>query len=382
MDAGTFTPAAPGRLTRTAAGNPAFVPSPAPRHLELSSAAVGLLDEASNALGVLAGVARRLPNPNLLIAPYLRREAVLSSSIEGTQTTLSDVYAAEAEQLSLVSAPDVEEVQNYVAAYGYGLDRLTTLPLSLGFIRELHERLMRGVRGGGGQPGEFRTYQNFIGGSSEPDARYVPPPPNELTACLDDFERFLHERSLRPLVQMAVLHYQFEAIHHFGDGNGRVGRLLMGIFLAERELLPHPLLYLSAYFERTRSAYYDGLMRVSTHGDWDGWLRYVLEGVRVQAMDAAVLADHLLGLHSEYRQLLQSRRATANAFALVDEFFVNPVVTTSRARDILGVTAPTARSTIRTLEQLGILVEITNRRWGRVYRAEEIFLAIRGEEAP
>jgi Fic family protein len=322
-----------------------------------------------------------LPNPHLLVGPYLRREAVLSSRIEGTETTLGDVYAAEAEQLSLVSASDVREVQNYVGAYEYGLGRLQSLPLSLRLIRELHEELMRGVRGHARQPGRFRTYQNFVGGSTEREATYVGPPPSELQPCLDDFERFLHERTLRPLVQMAVAHYQFEAIHPFGDGNGRVGRLLMGLFLAERGLMPYPLLYISAYFERTRSAYYDGLLRVSTQGAWDAWVCYVLEGVHTQAAEAAELADRLLELQGGYRERLLRARATANALGLVDQLFVNPFVTARRVRDLLGVTDPTARATIRSLESAGILTEITGRRWGRIYRAEEVFSVIRGEQS-
>ena len=381
MDAAQFTANAWGRLTRTVSGNTAFVPAPAPRTLDLSGEAIALLDEASNRLGVLAGIGRRLPNPQLLIGPYLRREAVLSSRIEGTQTTLSDVYAAEVEQLSLVASGDVREVQNYVEAYEYGLGRLYSLPLSLRLIKELHERLMRGVRGQSRQPGEFRTYQNFVGGSNEADAAFVGPPVAEMRQCLDDFERFMHERSLRPLVQVAVLHYQFEAIHPFGDGNGRVGRLLTGVFLTERRLMPRPLLYLSAYFEQTRGSYYDGLMRVSTHGDWDGWVRYVLEGVWTQAEEAATLADRLLELQARYRVELQSARATANALALVDALFTNPLMTTRRARELLRVSDPTARATIRTLEAAGILSEITSRRWGRVFRAEEIFSAIAGDES-
>jgi Fic family protein len=240
MEADSFTEQAYGELTRTLEGDLAFVPHPAPRALELSDEVVGLLDEASHGLGLLAGIGRRLPNPHLLIAPYLRREAVLSSRIEGTITSLSDIYAFEAEQLALIEAPDVEEVRNYVFAYEYGLERLASLPLSLRLIREVHERLMTGVRGSALQPGRFRTYQNWIGGATARDAAYVPPPTEPMRECLDDFERSLHERRLRPLVQAAVVHYQFEAIHPFGDGNGRVVRLLALLFLAERGLLPSP----------------------------------------------------------------------------------------------------------------------------------------------
>ena len=381
MDAGVFTKSMAGRLTKTAGGNPAFVPGPAPRSLTLSSDAIELLDEASNRIGVLKGIGHRFPNPTLMVGPYMRREAVLSSRIEGTQTTLSDVYAAEAEQLSLVSSGDVREVRNYLDAYQYGLRRLPTLPLSLRLICELHERLMRGVRGAAREPGEFRSYQNFVGGMTERDATYVGPPVPEMKRCLDDLDKFLNDRtSLRPLVQVAVMHYQFEAIHPFGDGNGRVGRLLMGLFLAERGLMPQPLLYLSAYFERSRKAYYDGLLRVSTHGDWDSWICYVLEGVRVQAEEAAGLADRLLALQARYREQLQNAHATANALALVDALFVNPIVTARMAQNTLGVSNPTARATIRTLEDQGILREITNRQWNKVYRAEELYAEIRGDQ--
>ncbi len=381
MNARLFTKRSWGRVTETIEGNSAFVPKPAPRELSLSQEVVGLLDEASNRLGVLEGIARRLPNPELLIAPYLRREAVLSSRIEGTQTTLSDVYASEA-HLTLDLPHDVQEVLNYLGAYRYGLGRLSSLPLSLRLIRELHERLMTGVRGAQKRPGEFRTYQNFIGGSREANATYVPPPPLEMKECLNDLDHFMNDRTaLRPLVQMAVIHYQFEAIHPFGDGNGRVGRLLMGLFLNERELLPQPLLYLSAYFERTRDEYYDSMMRVSTHGDWDSWLQYVLEGVRVQADSAIRLADRLQHLNGVYRIQLHEVRSTGSAFALVDHLFVSPYVTARSVQDALGVSAPTARSSIRALCELNILREFDpERKWGKAYWAPEIYGVIRGDD--
>lgn len=376
MDIATFTPESPGRFARTSEGHAAFVPGPAPRKLELSAEAVDLLDIASNRLGVLEGVGRRLSNPDLLVGPYLRQEAVLSSRIEGTQATLADLYASEA-QLQIPVAGDVQEVLNYSIAYRYGLERLDTLPLSLRLIRELHERLLTGVRGSGKQPGEFRTYQNFIGGSSEVTAEYVPPPPSELRECLDDFERFMHEKSLRPLVQMALLHYQFEAIHPFGDGNGRVGRALMGVFLTERGLMPQPLLYLSPYFERTRRQYYGGLMRVSTHGDWDGWIRYVLEGVRTQADAAVALADRLQSLHADYRDRVQRTGRSVKTVALVDVLFLSPFLTTRIVQERLGVSAPTARAAITALQDAGILREFGEpRKWQRIFIAEELYRLI------
>jgi Fic family protein len=376
LDIEAFTPESPGRLASTSEGHAAFVPGPAPRNLELSPEAIALLDAASNRLGVLEGVGRRLSNPELLVGPYLRQEAVLSSRIEGTQTTLSDLYASEA-QLQIPVAEDVQEVLNYSEAYRYGLARLETLPLSLRLIRELHERLLIGVRGAGKQPGEFRKYQNFIGGSSGANAAYVPPPPSELPGLLTDFEQFMHERSLRPLVQMAILHYQFEAIHPFGDGNGRVGRLLMGVFLTERRLMPQPLLYLSPYFERTRRRYYGGLLRVSTHGDWDGWIRYVLEGVRTQADAAVDLADRLQSLHADYRERVQRTSRSVKTLALVDAVFLSPFLTTRIVQERLGVSAPTARAAITSLKDAGILREFGEpRKWQRIFIADELYRLI------
>ncbi|HET7485305.1 MAG TPA: Fic family protein [Solirubrobacterales bacterium] len=377
MDPRFFTADAWGEITEAPDGYPAFVPKSAPRSLILSGDALGALDEASNRLGVLQGIGRQLRNPHLLISPYLRREAVLSSRIEGTQTTMSDVYAAELDQQELIRAPDVQEVQNYIAAHQLGLS--TNLPLSLRLIRNLHRRLMQGVRGRERHPGKFRTYQNFIGATKGEDATYVPPPLPEMNALLNDLEGFLHEQALRPLVQAAVIHYQFEAIHPFGDGNGRVGRLLIPLFLRDRGLLPQPLLYLSAYFERSRADYYENLMRVSTHGDWDNWIRYFLHGVFTQAKEAADTADQLVALHSRYRGELQAKHVTANVLALLDALFENPLVYTRRVEGLLGVSAPTARATIKTLEDHGILRVITARNWRRIYQADAIYALLRGE---
>jgi Fic family protein len=377
MDRGGFAENAWGTIVDAPDGYPAFVPKPAPRTLSLSGDSLAALDEASNRLGILQGMGRQLRDPHLLISPYLRREAVLSSRIEGTQTTMSDVYAAELDQEELIQAPDVREVRNYIAAHRIGLE--SSLPLSLRLIRGLHERLMWRVRGRERHPGEFRTYQNFIGAPRGEDATYVPPPLPEMRTLLDDLERFLHEEALRPLVQAAVIHYQFEAIHPFGDGNGRVGRLLIPLFLRDRGLLPQPLLYLSAYFERSRADYYENLMRVSTHGDWDNWIRYFLHGVSSQAQEAADLADQLVALHNRYREELQAEHVTANVLALIDALFENPLVYTSRVEHVLGVSAPTARSTIKTLEDHGVLREITNRSWRKIYQADAIYALLRGE---
>jgi len=377
MDVAAFTDHAWGKLISAPEGYPAFVPDPAPRRLDLFDGTVALLDQASNSLGVLQGVGRLLQNPHLLISPYLRREAVLSSRIEGTQTTMSDVYASELEQFGLVRSTDVREVTNYIRAHEYGLG--SDLPLSLRLLRDLHRELMTGVRGRERHPGEFRTYQNYVGGTNGAEATYVGPPIPQMTERLDDFERFIHDRTLRPLVQAAVIHYQFEAIHPFGDGNGRVGRLLVPLFLHARGLLPQPLLYLSAYFERTRSDYYARLMRVSTHGDWNGWIGYFLRGVDEQSQEATELADNLLALQARYREELHAKHATTNALALIDALFMNPLVSTRRAQAVLGVSPPTARSTIKGLQQHGVLREISGRTWGKVFRADEIDVLLRGD---
>lgn len=342
----------------------------------MSVDSLAALDEASNRLGILQGIGRQIRNPHLLISPYMSREAVLSSRIEGTQTTMSDVYAADLQQGELVQAADVREVQNYRSAHQLGL--ASKLPLSLRLIRDLHKRLMKGVRGQERHPGEFRTYQNFIGAPTGVDATYVPPPVPQMRKLLDDLDRFLNEKALRPLVQAAVAHYQFEAIHPFGDGNGRVGRLLIPLFLRDRGLLPQPLLYLSAYFERSRSEYYERLLRVSTHGDWDDWIRYFLIGVSTQAQEAVDLADQLLALHNRYREELQAKHVTANVLTLIDALFENPLVYTKRAELVLGVSAPTARATIKVLEAQGILREITKRNWKKIYEASEIYSLLRG----
>jgi Fic family protein len=259
--------------------------------------------------------------------------------------------------------------------------RLGSLPLSLRLLRELHEKLMDGVRGGERHPGEFRSYQNWI--ASYPrapieEATYVPPPVAEMTYALRSLEKFLHSEELSPLIIAALAHYQFEAIHPFGDGNGRVGRLLISLFLHDRGQLPQPLLYLSAYFERTRTEYYDRLLRVSTHGDWAGWLRYFLNGVRVQALAAVKDAERLLDLQASYHALLPGAKARPAARELIDHLFINPYVNARRASAVLQVSAPTARAAINDLVNHGVLLEISGRRWGQLFLAGEVLKAAQG----
>lgn len=333
------------------------------------------LSRADSALSELSGLGRQLLHPHLLIGPYVRREAVLSSRIEGTRASLSDLLLDEAEEDRPTDA-DVREVRNYVEALEHGLRRLPELPLSLRLVRELHERLMRGVRGGQATPGEFRRSQNWIGpaGSTPTTALYVPPPPDRLMECLADWEIFLHERSRLPdLVQCALMHEQFEAIHPFLDGNGRLGRLLITLFLVERGRLSQPLLYLSAYIEAHRQEYYESLQRVRTDGDWPGWLHFFLTGVEETAREAIGQAGRLLDLHDA---LLRRLHQKPKAAALLDELFANPYISVSRAARLLQVSYPTARQAISWLQKEGLLEEVTGRAWGRLYLARPILAVI------
>ncbi len=314
------------------------------------------LSHADLAVGRLAGEGRRFPDPHLFIRSFIRREAVLSSRIEGTRTTLAELLAVEAGAKGTADNADLHEVANYVAALEYGLDRLDTLPLSLRLIRELHERLMRGKRGGAATPGAFRRSQNWIGapGCTLNDASYIPPPPDELMGCLDALERFLHADDLPVLVRAALAHAQFEAIHPFLDGNGRVGRLLITLLLAERGVLPSPLLYLSAYFEETREAYYARLLAITETGAWEDWLVYFLRGVRLQADDALARIEHLDLLFDSWRDDL--RDALSPRLDEVLGLFVhNPFWTVGAIGKTLGIACTTARRTVDRLEEAGIV---------------------------
>lgn len=366
-----------GKVIQTREGYSAFVPAPLPPDLAYGTDLVLALSRADAALSELSGLGQHLPNPHLLIAPYVRREAVLSSRIEGTKTSLADLLRNEVE--GVPAGPedaDVREVRNYVVALEYGIKRLGDLPLSLRLVREVHARLMKGVRGDYATPGEFRRSQNWVGApdSTPATAIYVPPPPEQMQEALSDWERFLHVRDLIPdLVQCALMHEQFEAIHPFLDGNGRVGRLLITLFLIERGRLSQPLLYLSAYVETHRREYYDLLQRVRTDGDWAGWLRFFLAGVAATAREGVRLAGQLMDLRETFRKRLHEK---PKALALLDELFLNPYMSVARAERVLKVSNPTARQAVRVLEQKGLLEEITGRPWGRLYLARPILDAI------
>jgi Fic family protein len=366
-----------GRVIRARGGYYAFVPAPLPPKLAYPEDLVLALSRADAALSELSGLGRHLPNPHVVIAPYVRREAVLSSRIEGTTTSLAELLLEEvAEGASERDPDDVREVRNYVIALEYGITRLRTLPLSLRLVRELHARLMKGVRGKSATSGEFRRSQNWIGAprSTIETAVYVPPPPEELMETLGAWERFLHERDRLPdLVQCALIHEQFEAIHPFLDGNGRVGRLLITLFLVERRRLSQPLLYLSAYIEEHRREYYDGLQAVRTDGDWIGWLRFFLPGVEQIAREATARAGKLMELRERWMSRLAGNRW---ATALIDALLANPYMSVARAQRLLRVSNPTARQAVSRLEKEGILTEITGRAWGRLYLARAVLKTV------
>jgi Fic family protein len=383
MNIENFKNSPTGRLIKTELNYWAFVPNPLPpAGLDKFSAEfVGILSEADRRLGGLRSLAKLIPNSNLLVAPYVRKEAVLSSRIEGTQASLSDIFYYEASK-EKPKHRDVLEVLNYVKAMNYGLARLKELPLSLRLVREIHSVLMEGVRGDKMRPGEFRISQNWIGppGCSLADATYVPPPVSEMNEALNNWEKFLcTEGSLAPLIKCALLHYQFETIHPFLDGNGRVGRLLITFYLCERGYLEHPILYLSDYFERFRTDYYDLLMKVSQYGAWDDWLKYFIRGVAEQAKVAEETGHKILDLQKGYRQQLQKESISTVVFQLLDMLFLNPFVSLPGISDYLKITWPTAKASVERLVRLGILKEVSGRKRGRIYCAKELLNILGGD---
>jgi Fic family protein len=364
---------AAGRWVKTARGYSAFVPAPLPPSLDWSPPLIRALSEADLLLGRLAGEGRRLPNPHVLIRPFVRREAVLSSRIEGTQATLGELLAAEAGAAVSRSPDDLREVGNYVVALEHGGARLRDLPLSLRLIRELHGKLMQGVRGDHATPGEFRRTQNWLGtpGCTLNDAAYVPPPPEELMHCLSAWESFVHDRSLPVLIQIALAHYQFEAIHPFLDGNGRVGRLLITLFLIERGVLPAPLLYLSAFFEATRTDYYARLGAVTARGEWTPWLLYFLHGVARQSEDALSRSERINQRLSEWR-LAATGTGSRVPLMLVDRLAGNPFLTIRGAQRDLGLSYNTVARAIARLERAQVLEETTAGKRDRVFCAKAL----------
>jgi Fic family protein len=366
-----------GRYVRQPTGYRAFIPAPLPPDppLALSGPLQEALSAADYALGRLDGAVLTLPNPDLFVFMYVRKEAVLSSQIEGTQSSLQNLLAAEAQLFDPETPKDVQEVANYVRALNHGLARMTELPVSVRLIREIHAVLMEGVRGGRLTPGELRTSQNWIGpaGATLSTATFVPPPPHEVPQALSDLEKFLHSDSgLPPLIQVGLAHAQFETIHPFLDGNGRLGRLLITFLLTEKRLLKKPVLYLSHYFKRHRAEYYDRLQAARDVGDWEGWLEFFLRGVREVSDEATATAAAILRMREDYRARITEHlgRAAANGQRVMDRLFDHPIVTVATVRDWLGITPVGANQIVSRLEAVGLLREITGYTRNRRFRFE------------
>ena len=365
-----FDENSPGRLVLSTFGGWTFVPNPLPPELVYSPGLVAELSRANLALGELSGAGRMLPNPHLLIRPFLRREAVLSSRIEGTVTRLDQLLLFETAQGQVGRDDDAEEVLNYVLALNLGLEAIRSgQPFTRGLLREVHKSLMQGVRGKDKRPGVFRDQSVAIGSAS----RFVPADPHQVAPLLDDFLKFLQEeRSLPIVVQLAVMHYHFEAIHPFNDGNGRVGRLLITLMLCERKALSEPFLYLSAFFDEHREEYYDHLLAVSRHGRWEEWIEFFARGVAEQATDAALRTQRLLELAREYKHLTIQAGHSSKAQLLIDELFSSPYLTVNRAMQVTDTLAKAAGNMVEKLVTLDVLREITNQKRYRIFCAHRI----------
>ena len=351
----------------------AFIPAPLPPAFEWTPRLIRALSDADRMIGKLAGEGGRLPNPHILIRPFIRREAVLSSKIEGTQATLGELLAAEAGAVVDRSPEDLREVGNYIVALEHGIAQLNKLPLCVRLIRELHSKLMTDVRGDQATPGEFRRSQNWIGkpGSTLATASFIPPPPGEVEPCLAAWEKFLYESELPPLVTIALAHYQFEAVHPFLDGNGRVGRLLITLFLIEQKILPAPLLYISAFFEATRRDYYEGLRGVSERGAWNDWLEYFLIGIARTAQDALSRASRINQILAQWQRLVAGE-STNTPLRIVDLLAANPFITATGIAKELGIAFTTAQRAIERLERVGIVKRATDAKRDRVYCAQSL----------
>ncbi len=385
MRAADFRDSPAGTVVPIPEGGVAFVPRPLPRELLLDPPLIRLLDEASRKVATLAGVGETLPNPYLLTRPFVGREAVLSSRIEGTQASQSDLYRFEL-SARRQGQDDVREVANYVRALERAQARLDDLPIGRRLIDrrlidEAHRQLLEGVRGGRVRRGHFRGVQVWIGsgGPGIEDARFVPPPPNRLPALMADWERFANDPGMHPpLIANALLHYQFETIHPYQDGNGRIGRMLIVLHLIANNVLPLPLLYLSAYFERRREEYYDQLLAVSRSGEWDPWLEFFLRGVVEQGEDALVRSRALRNLHDRTRTRMQEVGASANVLQVVDRIFETPFLTNRSVAEHLQITPQGANGILRRLAGQGVVNKVAESR-PHLYVANDVLRAL---EAP
>ncbi len=377
MKSSDFTDKCSGELVATIEGQMAFVPSDLSPALRWTPDLIACLSDADLAIGQLHGIGLNLPNPDLLITPFIRREAELSSRIEGTQANLKQIYLFEVQERPIESkVPDVREVSNYVHALEFGLKKLTELPVCLRMMRELHEILLKDVRGEQRAPGQFRKVQNWIGPIGTPieQASYVPPPPEQMLKALDAFEKFINAplNNLPVLAWLAMIHYQFEAIHPFLDGNGRIGRLLITLLLCAKGILDKPLLYLSAYFERNRRQYYDLLLKVSTRGQWTEWIQFFLQGVTEQSKDAFDRARQLMDLQQKYHEIVHIKKGSAMQIRLVDLIVERPLITTVYTSKVLNISYPAAKNNIIKLIKAGILKKVVTAGRNKFFIAERV----------
>lgn len=361
-----------GKVVKTLKGYFAFVPNNLPPKFDWNTDLVNSLSNADHVLGKLSLEGTKLKNPYVFVRPFMVREAVLSSKIEGTRSTISEILADQAGILTKSDQDDLQEVKNYIDALDYGLKRLETLPLSLMLIQEIHKILMSGVRGQHATPGEFRRTQNWIGipGSTLMTAKFVPPAPEHLMDALSAFEIFLHNRRLPPLIHAALCHYQFEAIHPFLDGNGRIGRLLIILLLVEQKIISRPILYLSAFFESTRDEYYRQLFNVSSQGTWYEWFIYFLNGVATQSVDALLRIEKIGNIIKQWHEKIGNEDGIIHE--IIDHLAVNPFLTIKNVSEYFNIAFTTASRAIENLEKHRIIVETTEQKRGRIYVAKSI----------
>jgi Fic family protein len=385
MDPKNFTDSAAGKTIHTQSGYWAFVPNLLPPEMNWSLPLISELAEAERALSRMVGLIDSFPFPRILDQSFIRSEAVISSRIEGTHASLIDLYAYEARQLPFFeSIDDVREVHNYVCAMQYGMERLQSLPLSLRFIRELHAKLMENVRGGKLTPGEFRQTQNWIGpvGSTLTSAAYVPPPVEEMHQCLGDLEKFIHAPSEIPLlIRIGLIHYQFEAIHPFLDGNGRVGRLLIVLLLYKWGLMSKPMLNLSAYIEKHRNEYYDLLLAVSQKSNWEDWLCFFLRGVKEQAEYGVSHIQQLQTLRLQYQSIAEHDRNSDRMSLVLDFLFTRPIFSINQLSKSLEIPFKTANDYIEKLIKINLLQETTGNARNRIFIARTILVMLQISES-
>ncbi len=361
-----------GRFIRQISNYAAFIPNPLPPDppIHIDSEMINLLSAADRKLGRLDGITQTLPNPDLFVAMYVKKEAVLSSQIEGTQASLIDILENDEENQEY-KEKSVEEVVNYVNAMNYGIERLKDLPLCLRLIREIHGVLLKNARGGERNPGEFRKSQNWIGpaGSTLLDAAFVPPPVPEMLDAMNDLEMFINDDDdIPPLIKIGLIHAQFETIHLFLDGNGRMGRLLITFWLYQQKILSKPLLYLSFYFKKNRVEYYDRLMDIRLKGDWEGWLKFFLKGIAEVSDEAIDTAKRILEMKDHHAlKINQQLRNPSNGLKLLERLFENPIVTVNKVSQMLEVSYPTASTLVNELCNIGLLRSNSNAQRNRKF---------------